>query len=47
MGGRQLTPFFRFGPRIAISASGNLGRFLQKFHYLPRENLGKKPTLEV
>ncbi len=47
MGDRQLTPFFRSGPRIDISASGNLGRFLQKFHYLPRENLGKKPTLEV
>lgn len=28
-------------------ASGNLGRFLQKFHYLPRENLDKKATLEV
>ena len=47
MGGWQLAPFFRFGPRIDISKSGNLGRFLQKFHYLPRENLGKKPTLEV
>ena len=47
MGDRQVTPFFRFGPRIAISASGNLGHFLQKFHYLPRENLDKKATLEV
>lgn len=47
MGDRQLTPFFRFGPRIVISQSGNLGRFLQKFHSLPRENLDKKPTLEV
>ena len=32
MGGWQLTPFFRFGPRIVISTSGNLGRFSQKFH---------------
>lgn len=47
MGDRQLTPFFRFGPRIAISASGNLGRFSQKFHYPPPENLDIKPTLEV
>ena len=47
MGDRQVTPFFRFGPRIVISQSGNLGRFLQKFHYLPHENLDKKPTLEV
>ena len=47
MGDWQLSPFFRFGPRIDISTSGNLGRFLQKFHYLPPENLGKKPTLEV
>lgn len=47
MDDRQLTPFFRSGPRIVISESGNLGRFLQKFHYLPHENLDKKPTLEV
>ena len=32
MGDRQVSPFFRFGPRIAISMSGNLGRFSQKFH---------------
>ena len=47
MGERQVNPFFRSGPRIDISTSGNLGRFLQKFHYLPHENLDKKPTLEV
>ena len=47
MGEWQVTPFFRSGPRIAISTSGNLGRFLQKFHYRPTENLDKKPTLEV
>lgn len=28
----QLSPFFRSGPRIVISTSGNLGRFSQKFH---------------
>lgn len=32
MGGWQLSPFFRSGPRIVISQSGNLGCFLQKFH---------------
>ena len=32
MGERQLSPFYRFGPRIDISSSGNLGRFSQKFH---------------
>ena len=32
MGERQVSPFYRFGPRIDISASGNLGRFSQKFH---------------
>ena len=32
MGDRQVPPFLRSGPRIAISQSGNLGRFLQKFH---------------
>lgn len=36
IGWRQLNPFFRFGPRIVISESGNLGRFLQKFHGLRR-----------
>ena len=43
----QLSPFFRSGPRIVASKGGNLGRFLQKFHGLPPENLDKKPTLEV
>ena len=36
MGDRQVTPFYRFGPRIAISKGGNLGRFSQKFHALRR-----------
>lgn len=34
MGERQVIPFYRFGPRIDISQSGNLGRFSQKFHCL-------------
>lgn len=37
MGDRQVTPFFRFGPRIDISTSGNLGRFLQKFYGLAQQ----------
>ena len=32
MGDWQVNPFYRFGPRIAASRDGNLGRFSEKFH---------------
>lgn len=47
MGERQVAPFFRFGPRIGTSESGNLGRFLPKFHYPLARKPHKQALLSV